>query len=300
MLGLMMSRAALLFAFVALGHRADCLRAPAIPSSQRGRASAPHCALAPTTGRQTVFASVKELGRALDGTGKAKLVWAALRAGRDPWTDESVTPKARALLAHQFDPLPTEAARTVASDGTVKLLVSLRDGLQIESVVIPFAGRPTAPKPVEPRTTVCVSSQVGCSRGCVFCATGKMGLIRNLSAEEIVAQVALAQRVIAERGMPKLHNVVFMGMGEPLNNPAAVRRAVLLLTDQECFQLARTRVSVSTVGPSPAAIVAAAGLPGMLAWSVHAADDAKRRQLVPTTTHCAQFGPRCACVLLSF
>jgi 23S rRNA (adenine2503-C2)-methyltransferase len=159
-----------------------------------------------------VFQGVESLGRALDGSGKAKLVWAAVREGRDPWTDEGVTPKAREVLARQFDPLPTEAARTVSKDGTVKLLVSLRDGLQIESVIIPFPGRPASPKPIEGRTTVCVSSQVGCSRGCVFCATGQMGLIRNLDADEIVAQVALAQRVIAERNMPKLNNVVFMGM----------------------------------------------------------------------------------------
>src|SRR6056297_981104 len=79
---------------------ADCLQAPATSLSS---APAPQRARSPTTGRQSVFQNVEGLGRALDGTGKAKLVWAALRAGRDPWTDDSVTPKARALLSREFD-----------------------------------------------------------------------------------------------------------------------------------------------------------------------------------------------------
>jgi len=100
------------------------------------------------------------LGAALGGTGKAKLVWSALRAGLDPWTDESVTPMARALLARDFEALPIEAARSVSRDGTVKLLVRLQDGLQVETVVIPFAGRRTGHNAVAARTTLCVSSQV--------------------------------------------------------------------------------------------------------------------------------------------
>ena len=192
-----------------------------------------------------------------------------------------------ALIEGGFARLPVEVDRTVSSDGTVKLLVALEDGQQVESVVIPFEGRPTAAKKCEPRSTLCVSSQVGCSRGCIFCATGRMGLIRNLTPDEILAQVVLAQRVIEELHMPKLHGLVFMGMGEPLNNPASVRSALALLTDPQGFRLASTRISVSTVAPSPSAVRAAVDLPGMLAWSVHAADDEKRKRLVPTTTHSA-------------
>jgi adenine C2-methylase RlmN of 23S rRNA A2503 and tRNA A37 len=180
-------------------------------------------------------------------------------------------------------------------------------------------------------TTLCVSSQVGCARGCAFCATGAMGLVRCLSAEEILAQCFHGRRVAGECGLPPLNNVVFMGMGEPLNNPVAVGAAVERLThDNLGFGFSKTRVTVSTVAPSPEAILRHAaywysrsggggddgddgrttGLganerassdqkqqqeeeeegkgclaDAMLAWSVHAADDATRKLLVPTTRH---------------
>jgi len=234
----------------------------------------------------SVFQDVEELGRLLGGTGKAKLVWDSLRDGLSPWdNEEGVTPKARALLASHFEGIPGVSLETVAGDGTTKMLVDLCDGLQVESVVIPNRGKPSAQGPLKPRTTLCVSSQVGCNRACDFCATGKMGFIRQLTAHEILAQVYHGLRVVREQGLPELHNVVFMGMGEPLNNPLNVMQAATILTNDQCFGLARSKVTVSTVGPSPAAIRAAGTIPAMLAWSVHAADDDLRRRLVPTTAH---------------
>ena len=112
-----------------------------------------------------------------------------------------------------------------------------------------------------------------------------MGLVRNLDAHEILYQVWLAYRLVREQGLPQLVNVVFMGMGEPLNNLAAVSQAVGLLTHPQAFALSPRSVLVSTVAPSPAAVLAAASLPCKLAWSVHAADDELRLLLVPTTRH---------------
>jgi len=222
----------------------------------------------------------------LGGTGKAKLVWESIRAGRDPWTDPGVTEKARGILGRDFKRYPEISASSDSGDSrTVKLLMMLEDGMEVEAVVIPNEGRPSAASKVPPRTTLCVSSQVGCNRGCIFCATGRMGFIRQLSAFEILAQVALALRVVEERGLPPLHNVVFMGMGEPLNNMANVREAVNVITDDNCFRFAKGCVTVSSVGPSPTIIKAAGDLPAMLAWSVHAAEDPERAALVPSTAH---------------
>ena len=104
-------------------------------------------------------------------------------------------------------------------------------------------------------TTPCVSSQVGCARGCSFCATGAMGLVRCLEPEEILAQCFHGRREAKAHGMPPLNNIVFMGMGEPLNNPRAVGAAIERLThDQYGFGFSKTRVTVSTVAPSPEAV----------------------------------------------
>jgi 23S rRNA (adenine2503-C2)-methyltransferase len=135
------------------------------------------------------------------------------------------------------------------------------------------------------RTTLCVSSQVGCRQACSFCATGAMGLLRSLEADEILAQLFEAVRLARAAGLPPVRNVVFMGMGEPLDNAPAVRAALEVMTHDLAFGLAKRHVCVSTVGPSPAALEPLVAMPARLAWSVHAADDALRRLLVPTTAH---------------
>src|SRR3954469_18038723 len=109
---------------------------------------------------------------------------------------------------------PAEAV--VAPDGTVRFAITLQDGNLIEAVLIHTARR----------ETVCLSSQVGCARGCVFCETGRLGLVRNLSAAEIVPQSAIAVRYAAEHQRRPPRNVVFMGMGEPLDNLNEVVRAI--------------------------------------------------------------------------
>lgn len=166
---------------------------------------------------------------------------------------------------------------STSNDGTTKLLVRLQDGFEVETVIIPWDDRK--------RSTLCVSSQVGCRQGCTFCATGKMGKLRSLTADEILAQVYWAQKACRLRNIFSVDNIVFMGMGEPADNADSVVLAAEAMVDQLLFQLAPRRVTISTVGPSPQAFHNIGKAPVVLAWSVHATRDAVRRKLVPTTRH---------------
>ena len=216
--------------------------------------------------------------------------WRCLREGIDPFDETeaagALSPKARAaaLVAGLTSPRASHTLldSTVASCGTRKMLLGMEDGAAVEAVLIPMEGG----RRNEVRyTTLCVSSQVGCKRGCVFCATGAMGIKRSLSTAEISAQLFESLRAAREHNMPPLTNVVFMGMGEPLDNAKAVSDMLALMVDPFAYALAKNRISVSTVGPSPEAIRGMRSFPARLAWSVHAADDATRRLLVPTTRH---------------
>lgn len=235
----------------------------------------------------SIFTTVEELGEHLGGSGRARLVWKSILAGQNPFDDENIHSNTRDQLLERFEPLPTVVETVRSPDLTTKMLVRMRDGMEIEAVIIPHDSRPTSQKSLtgqtSARSTLCVSSQVGCNRACVFCATGKMGFIRQLSAHEILAQVFLARNIIASDELPPLHNIVFMGMGEPLNNLKHVSKAANVIADNKCFNLGSSRVTVSSVGPSPAVIRAAGELPALLAWSVHAADEDTRQKLVPTT-----------------
>ncbi|HWB18049.1 MAG TPA: 23S rRNA (adenine(2503)-C(2))-methyltransferase RlmN [Vicinamibacterales bacterium] len=165
---------------------------------------------------------------------------------------------------------PTVAASQVSEDGTTKFLLRLADGRQIESVYIPDT----------PANTFCVSTQVGCAIGCAFCLTGKMGLVRHLTAGEIAGQV----RVMAHRtGLAgSAFNVVLMGMGEPLHNYDATRKALRILADPQGLALHPRRVTLSTVGllPGLERLAADPDMPN-LAISLHATTDELRDRLVP-------------------
>ena len=153
--------------------------------------------------------------------------------------------------------------------GVLKFVTELFDGLTIESVVIPMFNR----------HTLCVSSQVGCRMGCRFCRTGKMGLIRSLEASEIVEQVFAARHLLGA----DIRNVVFMGMGEPLDNLENVVQAVRVLEDQRGMDIARRYITISTVGLVNG-IDRLAGLDGPplnLAVSLNAPNDEIRSRLMP-------------------
>lgn len=164
--------------------------------------------------------------------------------------------------------LTVARASTPTADLAQKILFELNDGLRVEAVYLPDS----------PGRTVCISSQVGCALRCRFCATGQMGLFRNLTAGEIVLQVLEVERLT---GAP-LTNVVFMGMGEPLHNYEQVLIAVRLLTAADGIGMSKSRITVSTVGIVPMLERwIADDPPAKLAISLHATTDERRSQIVP-------------------
>jgi len=189
----------------------------------------------------------------------------------------------RDRLAEALTPrlLTAASERTCDAGATRKTLWRLHDGALVESVVMAYPDR----------VTVCVSSQAGCGMGCPFCATGQLGLTRNLSTGEIVEQVVAAARATARgavKGGPnRLSRVVFMGMGEPLANYDRVLSAVRVLTAPAPagLGLAQRHITISTVGLVPAIRrLASEGLQVTLALSLHAPDDELRNELVPINT----------------
>src|SRR5436190_18486682 len=150
----------------------------------------------------------------------------ASRMYKAVYREEALSPTDRVTL-DRFDlTLPPVTHRFESTDGTLRFLLRLNDGETVESVIIPE----------EHRFTFCVSSQIGCALACQFCLTGKLGLTRNLSAAEIVSQVLVQRGAIANEPSNRF-SVVFMGMGEPLQNYDNVMKAVRILADDHGFAL---------------------------------------------------------------
>jgi 23S rRNA (adenine2503-C2)-methyltransferase len=177
----------------------------------------------------------------------------------------------RSALAADFAlPTPQILNRERSIDGTEKFLLGISDGRQIESVFIPDT----------PAMTFCISTQVGCAMACSFCLTGRMGLVRNLTAGEIAGQVRVLAGALDLRGIR--FNIVLMGMGEPLHNYDETMKALRILADEHGMHVSPRRVTLSTVGLLPA-LERLAQEPIMpnLAISLHAPTDAVRGELVP-------------------
>jgi 23S rRNA (adenine2503-C2)-methyltransferase len=177
----------------------------------------------------------------------------------------------RATLAQQFTlTAPALTHRETSTDGTEKFLLRLEDGRHIEAVFIPDT----------PSMTFCISTQVGCAMACAFCLTGKMGLVRHLTAGEIVGQVRVLADALGMRDTT--FNIVLMGMGEPLHNYDETMRALRMLADEHGFAMSPRRITLSTVGLLPA-LERLAKEPVMpnLAISLHAPTDLQRGELVP-------------------
>jgi 23S rRNA (adenine2503-C2)-methyltransferase len=175
----------------------------------------------------------------------------------------------REALASDFDcSYPTIAKRSDSVDGTSKLLIGLSDGKVVESVIIPR----------EQRTTLCISSQVGCALDCQFCATATLGLQRNLDPSEIVGQVLRAREAAAPE---LLTNYVFMGMGEPLANYDRLIRALTILTARWGLGISPRRITVSTVGLVPQMERLVHETSVHIAVSLTAARDELRDRLMP-------------------
>ena len=200
----------------------------------------------------------------------------ALKSKGQPW--ETVC-KGQDLPKAVMTLLDTEFVRTTSTvierrestDGTVKMVIRLQDGMEVETVVIPMSPG---------YSTVCLSSQVGCAMGCTFCATGMMGLKGSLTAGEIVEQLVHARDACPERNV---RNVVFMGMGEPLNNYDHVLTSVRTFTDQKTFSLSSSSITVSTVGVVEGIRKLARDAPWVrLAFSLHSPDQDERKVIIPS------------------
>ncbi len=203
---------------------------------------------------------------------RARQIFRHIYARRiDSWnecTDLSRLFRTQLELGSRLDALDLLESRQ-SQDGTIKFLFGLQDGHCIETVLIPEP----------PRATLCVSSQVGCAMGCRFCATGSLGLKRNLATGEIVDQVCRAQRLLSSG--QQITNLVFMGMGEPLANYEAVLRAINILTDPNGPDFSHRRITLSTVGLIPQMLRLGRESPINLAVSLHAPDDRLRTELMP-------------------
>ncbi len=201
-----------------------------------------------------------------------------------PWTTPGLPHILAESMARDFRLNQATIAEESLSryDGTVKFLVRMEDGSLVESVLMPE----------KRRITLCISSQVGCAMACTFCHTGRMGLKRNLTAGEIAVQIVIAQKWIRdhqewreERGYPSfvaVSNIVFMGMGEPLDNIDEVSQALRILTDAMGLNLSLRKISVSTAGHMDGLKILLERFPKVsLALSLHASTERERSQLMP-------------------
>jgi len=181
----------------------------------------------------------------------------------------------REELNRDWSPLGTQIERHLQSaDGTQKLLLKLHDGRLIECVMIPH----------DDRRTACISTQVGCGMGCVFCASGLDGVARNLSAGEILEQLIRLHNLLPVE--ERLTHIVVMGMGEPLANLDALLDALTVAGDKNGLNIGQRHVTISTVGlPARIRRLADVNKQYHLAVSLHAPNDALRNQIVPTNSH---------------
>jgi 23S rRNA (adenine2503-C2)-methyltransferase len=196
--------------------------------------------------------------------------WLYARGVEDFAAMTDLSRELRERLAQQWEARALEVDSLQRSrDGTLKAALRARDGALVEAVLIPEAER----------TTLCVSTQVGCPLACSFCATGALGFTRNLRAGEIVDQVCRMRELLEPER--RITNVVFMGMGEPLLNLPAVIEAARVLVHPKAFAMAPRRVTVSTVGVVPRIEGLLRAVPVNLAVSLHATTDEVRDRLVP-------------------
>lgn len=198
-------------------------------------------------------------------------IWKKSARTFDQMTNLSI--ETRAKLEDKFSINPVQVQNHQKSnDRTIKNAFQLHDGFVVEGVLIP----------TDTRMTACVSSQVGCSLTCKFCATGKLDRVRNLHFDEIYDQVAIIREQAMENYNIQLSNIVYMGMGEPLLNYANVLKSIERITAPDGLNMSHNRITVSTAGV--AKMIKKLGDDGVkfnLALSLHAANDAKRSQIMP-------------------
>ncbi len=189
-------------------------------------------------------------------------------------TIETLPKEIRELLTENcfYSSLSLHSEKTDPEGQTTKFLFTTHDGKMIEAVIM---------RHLSGRNTLCVSSQAGCPMACSFCATGKLGLIRNLESYEIIDQIMWAVHHLAQEDK-KLRNVVYMGMGEPLLNYTEVSRSIHIACNQKKLDLSNRRITVSTCGIAPRIVDFAHDFPQVsLAISLHAPNDEARKLIMP-------------------
>lgn len=215
---------------------------------------------------------LKELGQP---TFRSKQIWQWLwQKGVQSFDEMQNLPKSlRDVLTDQFTFHTTKIELAqYSSDGTIKVVFKLHDGNRVEGVLIPTSKR----------TTACVSSQVGCSLDCKFCATGYLKRERNLTAAEIYDQVILINQLAEEHRGKKLDNIVYMGMGEPLLNYQQVLKSIHVITSPDGLGMSPSRITISTAGIAKMIQkMADDGVKTHLALSLHAADNESRSAIMP-------------------
>jgi len=200
---------------------------------------------------------------------RKKFLNAYLKKALPPEECLNLAPKTEGILFHTFKCMEQHHSEI---DGATKLVFTTEDNLRVETVILRIASG---------RTSLCISSQIGCAADCQFCATGSMGFVRNLTAAEMLDQVLLAKRLLREEGR-RLRNVVVMGMGEPLHNEENLFQCLETLRDPRFFNLSERHLMVSTVGVPDAMVRFAERFPGIqLALSLHSARQEVREQLMP-------------------
>lgn len=219
------------------------------------------------TYEEFVEALFNRLGRGRQQAGALYSHW--FRYGN---SEAKVEPQAAGLLEEMKQAVDwgvPQMSSCVQEGALCKFLLKFSDGLESESVLIPM----------QSGVTICISSQVGCKMGCAFCYTGKMGLIRHLTTEEIVQQVFVAKHLVKS----EVRNVVFMGMGEPFDNYEAVMKAIAVLTDPHGVGMGLRRITVSTSGRVDGILRMAHEAPAALnlAVSVNAPTDEIRQKIMP-------------------
>jgi len=209
----------------------------------------------------------------------------------EDWNEATTLSKDLREILKKEAPLEIKGKMLVSKDNrTVKAAIELEDGLAVETVLM---------KHTDKRNTICVSSQVGCPLGCLFCVTGKTGFKRNLKPSEIVDQVLFFARYLKKENEPrttglnsefpavrgkKITNIVFMGMGEPFLNWVPVKKAIQILNDDNCFGIGARKISVSTAGITEGIAKLIQDFPQInLAISLHASDDQSRSELMPVS-----------------
>lgn len=198
-------------------------------------------------------------------------LWSKNLHSIEEMTNISKALRDKIALEYEIKPISVDQLQR-SSDGTIKNGVKLHDGLLVESVLIP----------TQTRTTACVSSQVGCSLNCEFCATARLKRMRNLDVAEIVDQVALIDRQSREYFDRPLSNIVFMGMGEPMMNYKNVVESIRKITDPDGLGMSPRRITVSTSGiPKMIKMLADENIKVKLALSLHSAIEKKRNDIMP-------------------